>query len=162
MISPVAVVQRDEPQLEAGGMQADLCDSQRNDSDSSPRLIGFEESHSSGTYSMGKNCFRLGDEGLLLKVKLDDKDLVLLVDTGSDVSVLTKESYGSLPEAVMDTAMVRLKAVNGGTFSVEGKVAVHLDVSEELEGSIENFLVADISKSFDVDGILGRDILKPH
>ena len=53
-----------------------------------------------------------------------------------------------------------LRAVNGSTFPVKGTVVLPLAVSSIV--SNEAFLLADIGQSFDVDGILGVDILRAH
>ena len=90
------------------------------------------------------------------------RGIALLVDTGSQVSVLTPQVYEALPEKFksMRETGVSLRAVNGSPFPVKGTVVLPLAVSSVV--SNEAFLVADIGQSFDVDGILGVDILRAH
>ena len=147
-----------QPRSGTGETENDLCGSQKAQSD----LDEDESKTSVQVFSLGKNRYTTGDEGLLLEVRLNDKSMVLLIDTGSKVSVLKRESFENLSEATIDAAQVKLRAVNGGCFPVDGKTMVCLDVTGKETSSMERFLIADISKSFDVDGILGLDILKPH
>ena len=147
-----------QPRSGTGETENDLCGSQKAQSD----LDEDESKTSVQVFSLGKNRYTTGDEGLLLEVRLNDKSMVLLIDTGSEVSVLKRESFENLSEATIDAAQVKLRAVNGGCFPVDGKTMVYLDVTGKETSSMERFLIADISKSFDVDGILGLDILKPH
>ena len=53
-----------------------------------------------------------------------------------------------------------IKAVNGSPFPVKGSVTLPLEVGSST--SKERFLIADIGQSFEVDGILGVDILRAH
>ena len=112
--------------------------------------------------ALGRSCFKVGDEGQILKVKVADQYVSLLVDTGSQVSVLTPQAYDGLPERDKDLekAKVLLKAVNGSPFPVKGSVTLPLEVGSST--SKERFLIADIGQSFEVDGILGVDILRAH
>ena len=52
----------------------------------------------SNAKTVGRSCYRIGDEGQILRVKVADQYLLLLIDTGSQVSVLTPQVYEALPE----------------------------------------------------------------
>ena len=153
------VGQEDQSRLGTGEMGTDLCEGQRVNSESEGTDVYVAIAR---VYSLGKDSYRSGDRGLLVEVKVNERSMVLLIDTGSEVSVLRRESYENLSEVDLDSAHVKLRAVNGSSFPVVGKIKVSLDVMGNGCSSKENFLIADISKSFDVDGILGLDVLKKH
>ena len=50
----------------------------------------------SNAKAIGRSCYKVGDEGQILKVKLAGQCVSLLVDTGSQVSVLTPQVYEAL------------------------------------------------------------------
>ena len=155
----LVVDQEDQSRSGTGEMGTDLCDSQGVNPDSEGTDVYVAIAR---VYSLGKDSYRSGDGGLLVEVKVNERSMVLLIDTGSEVSVLRRESYENLSEVDLDSAHVKLRAVNGRSFPVVGKIKVSLDVMGNGCSSKENFLIADISKSFDVDGILGLDVLKKH
>ena len=100
----------------------------------------------SNAKAIGRSCYKVGDEGQILKVKVAGQCVSLLVDTGSQVSVLMPQVYEALPEkhkSIIETE-VSLNAVNGTPFPVKGTVKVPLEISEEKDSSDEAFLVADI------------------
>ena len=155
----LVVDQEDQSRSGTSEMRTDLCDSQGVNPDSEGTDVYVAIAR---VYSLGKDSYRSGDRGLLVEVKVNERSMVLLIDTGSEVSVLRRESYENLSEVDLDSAHVKLRAVNGSSFPVVGKIKVSLDVMGNGCSSKENFLIADISKSFDVDGILGLDVLKKH
>ena len=155
----LVVGQEDQSRLGTSEMGTDTCDGQRVHSDSEGTDV---HEAMAKVYSLGKKSYRSGDRGLLLEVEVNERGMVLLIDTGSEVSVLRRQSYKNLSEVDLDSAHVKLRAVNGSSFPVEGKIIVSLDVMGNGFSSKESFLIADISKSFDVDGILGLNVLKKH
>jgi transposase InsO family protein len=113
--------------------------------------------------SVGRSSFKSGDTGQLVTIKIGGKSFIFLVDTGSQVTILSPESYGQLPlenQELTETSM-RLQAVNGTVFPVMGILNTPMEIGQVSITKRESFLIAQIDH-FDVDGILGMDIMKPY
>ena len=113
----------------------------------------------SQTCHIGRPCYKLGDEGRLIQVDIHDQKFALLVDTGSQVSVLSQKAYNRLPVRELLPTSITLNAVN---LPVQGLARVSLKINRDLEPYDEEFLVAELTDSFEVDGILGMDIMRAH
>ena len=99
----------------------------------------------------------LGSEhGYFLSTKLDDNWIAMLVDSGANVSILSKQTIENLPYFIKP----KLEPVNTSLISLTGESTPFLGKTE-VEICIGNqkvkhtFLIADIKQ----DGILGLDFL---
>jgi hypothetical protein len=108
-----------------------------------------------------RSCFKIGDEGQLITVRIGGVWFTLLLDTGSEVSLISPSAFKRLDHSItLNPVDLSLEAVNGTSCPVHGLFRAPMVVSDEAEARREEFLVADIEKSFEVDGILGLDIIK--
>ena len=114
------------------------------------------------TRDLGRPCYKLGDEGRLVWVDVYGQSLALLIDTGSQVSVVSQKAFDRLPAVELQPISIKLNAVNGSNFPVRGLVRLPMQIVRESEPLEEEFLVAELADSFEVDGILGMDIMKAH
>jgi hypothetical protein len=113
--------------------------------------------------SVGRSAFKSGDAGQLVTVRIGGKSFIFLVDSGSQVTILSPEAYGQLPleNQEMTETSIRLQAVNGTEFPVMGILNTPMEMGQVSITKKEPFLVAQI-EHFEVDGILGLDLMKSH
>ena len=109
-----------------------------------------------------RSCYKLGDEGELVNIKISDSYFTLLVDTGSQVSLLSPSAFRRLPKGTsLEPIDLTLEAVNDTLFPVKGVFKAPLVIDDNIKSVRKEFIVADIEGFFDVDGILGMDIMRP-
>lgn len=100
--------------------------------------------------------------------KQGDKDLVFLLDTGSDNNVLNKDSLDYIDHEIIESNdITHLSGVNGST-PVQHCM---IDFSCEDEHYRAKFLIADLSEAMEsirkkhcitIHGILGSNFLRQH
>ena len=99
---------------------------------------------------------------MLPTIEMYGQSLALLIDTGSQVSVVSQKAFDRLPAVELQPISIKLNALNGSNFPVRGLVRLPMQIVRESEPLEEEFLVAELVDSFEVDGILGMDIMKAH
>lgn len=99
------------------------------------------------------------DEGLFVLAKVSDTQISMLVDTGSNVTIIRKSLTDSWPTSVrqcITPVNMTLVTATGDSVPFLGKISVDIELGEQKLK--QDVLLADISN----DGILGVDFLNAH
>ena len=99
------------------------------------------------------------EEGYFICALLDNMPITFLIDTGSNVTILSKEMLQKLPSetnTLVEPSTLKMLTVTGEVTPFLGKMDLNLTIgTQKLK---HNVLIADIEN----DGILGMDFLTAH
>ena len=99
------------------------------------------------------------EEGYFICALLDNMPITFLIDTGSNVTILSKEMLQKLPSetnTLVEPTTLKMLTVTGEVTPFLGKMDLNLTIgTQKLK---HNVLIADIEN----DGILGMDFLTAH
>jgi len=108
------------------------------------------------TYSLDENIEQ-NNNLLFLKVKANEIDVISLVDTGSEVSIIDYRLSLRLACDIFPYDGPQLKAVNGSSVRVLGRTFIDVRVPEKL---CNRRICPIVVKNFDFDLLLGNDFNK--
>ncbi|CAC5386872.1 unnamed protein product [Mytilus coruscus] len=99
------------------------------------------------------------NEGLFVRAKINDKYLAFLVDTGANVTILSKKFIDEINPSLLpkiNPVNINLITATGDSAPFIGQVDVEICLGDHIY--YHNVLVADISN----EGIIGMDFLVTH
>ena len=96
-------------------------------------------------------------DGIYVQGRLQGEDVLMTVDTGASITLVSSSVYQGLPDEMKPTLMNttrRVKAADGEDLHCEGIAKFNLELGDEI--LLGTFVVADIQD----DILLGADILQ--
>jgi predicted aspartyl protease len=100
---------------------------------------------------------KAGDSGIFIEVKLGEKSLEFLVDTGATVTILSKDVLADIcADRPLQQLTTDVLIADGTPLKVYGSKGVKFSIQDMVFD--HTMVVADLS----IDGILGLDFLRAH